>query len=282
MDRLLQDGHQDLLNEQAEIVRVLGVTRDFDAHAEAERRIAFLSDYLKRHSLRSLVLGISGGVDSLTAGLLAQETANRLRAGGISAEFIAVRLPYGTQADEADAQKSLQVIAPDRTVTIDIKPAADAMMDEVRREADDLVSGGRFHFHLGNIKARQRMIAQFALAGASGGVVIGTDHAAEAVMGFYTKFGDGAADIMPLAGLNKRRVRALARHLGAPQDLVFKVPTADLESDTPLKPDEEVYGVSYDEIDDFLEGKAIPEPSLRKILAAYRTSAHKRAMPAAP
>jgi NAD+ synthetase len=282
VDRLLQDGNRDLLNEQAEIVGVLGVARDFDAAAEAERRIAFLMDYLRSNFLRSLVLGISGGVDSLTAGLLAQEAVKRLRAGGEGAEFIAVRLPYGIQADEADARKSLLVIGPDRTVTIDIKPATDAMMEEVRRDADDLVSDGRFHFHLGNIKARQRMIAQFALAGASRGVVIGTDHAAEALMGFYTKFGDGAADILPLAGLNKRRVRALARHLGAPEDLVFKVPTADLESDTPLKPDEEVYGVSYDEIDDFLEGRAIPESSLRKILAAYGTSAHKRAMPVAP
>ena len=282
VDRLLKDGNQDLPNERAEIVSVLGVARDFDAAAEAEHRIAFLMEYLKRNSLRSLVLGISGGVDSLTAGLLAQQAVERLRAGGAVAEFIAVRLPYGVQADEADARKSLLVIGPDRIVTIDIKPATDAMMEEVRRQADDIVSGERFHFHLGNIKARQRMIAQFTLAGASRGVVIGTDHAAEALMGFYTKFGDGAADILPLAGLNKRRVRALASQLGAPPALVFKIPTADLESDTPLKPDEEVYGVSYDEIDDFLEGKAIPEPSLRKILAAYRASAHKRAMPVAP
>ena len=67
----------------------------------------------------------------------------------------------------------------------------------------------------GNIKARQRMIAQYAVAGARAGVVIGTDHAAESVMGFFTKFGDGGADILPLAGLNKRRVRAIARALGA-------------------------------------------------------------------
>src|ERR1044071_3915976 len=92
------------------------------------------------------------------------------------------------------------------------------------------VRAAREAFLLGNIKARQRMIAQFALAGAMRGLVIGTDHSAEALMGFYTKFGDGAADILPLAGLNKRRVRAVAKLLGAPDDLVFKVPTADLEN----------------------------------------------------
>lgn len=126
------------------------------------------------------------------------------------------------------------------------------------------------------------MIAQYALAGATRGLVIGTDHAAEALMGFYTKFGDGAADILPLSGLNKRRVRALAQYLGAPDQLVFKTPTADLESDAPLRPDEDAYGVTYDEIDDFLEGKEIKQSSLDRILTMYRGSEHKRALPAAP
>ncbi|MBB6179124.1 ammonia-dependent NAD(+) synthetase [Pseudorhizobium flavum] len=282
MERRQEIGHQDLLERQAEIAETLGVSRDFDAAAEAERRVAFLADYLKHNALRTLVLGISGGVDSLAAGLLAQRAVERLRKGGSEAEFIAVRLPYGTQADEADARKCLEVIGPDRVVSIDIRPATDAMMEEVMRDAEDLLSGARFHFHLGNIKARQRMIAQYALAGASRGIVIGTDHAAEALMGFYTKFGDGAADILPLAGLNKRRVRAVARHLGAPDDLVEKVPTADLESDAPLKPDEAVYGVTYEEIDDFLEGKSIPDESLRKILTSHRVSAHKRELPVVP
>jgi NAD+ synthase len=269
-------------DEQERIGRELGVTRDFDAAGEAERRIAFLADYLRGSSMRAIVLGISGGVDSLTAGMLAQRAVEHLRGSGYDAQFIAVRLPYGVQADEADAQKSLDVIRPDRIVTVDIKPAADAMLEAVRREADDLLSGPRLHFHLGNIKARQRMIAQYALAGGARGIVIGTDHAAEALMGFYTKFGDGAADVLPLSGLNKRRVRAVAKHLGAPENLVFKVPTADLESDAPLKPDEDVYGVTYDEIDDFLEGKEIAATSRERILATYNASHHKRRLPVTP
>ncbi|QEN88896.1 ammonia-dependent NAD(+) synthetase [Labrys sp. KNU-23] len=257
------------------------VPEAFDPAAEAERRIAFLADYLKASGGRAYVLGISGGVDSLTAGLLAQAAVERLRTEGYQAQFLAMRLPYGVQADEKDAQHSLATIKADRVVTVNIKPAADAMMAELTREAGDLIEGARADFHHGNIKARQRMIAQFGLAGAVRGIVIGTDHAAEAVMGFYTKFGDGAADILPLAGLNKRRVRALAAHLGAPRELVFKVPTADLETNVPLKPDEDAYGVTYDEIDDFLEGKAIAEASHQRILSTYRASAHKRALPVA-
>jgi NAD+ synthase len=149
-------------------------------------------------------------------------------------------------------------------------------------EAADLIDPDRADFHLGNMKARQRMIAQYAIAGASRGLVIGTDHAAEALMGFFTKFGDGAADILPLAGLNKRRVRAVAALLGAPNNLVFKVPTADLETNAPLRPDEDAYGVTYDQIDDFLEGNQIDETARERIMRAYRATAHKRTLPMAP
>ncbi|WP_313200154.1 ammonia-dependent NAD(+) synthetase [Rhizobium sp.] len=266
--------------EQNSIATTLGVAADFDAAQEVSRRIGFLSGCLRNTSGRTFVLGISGGVDSLVAGLLAQAASKGLRDDGYQARFIAVRLPYGVQADEADAQRSLALIKPDRVVTIDIKPAADAMLSAV--DGADLFGADRKDFHFGNIKARQRMIAQYALAGATGGLVIGTDQAAEALMGFFTKFGDGAADVLPLAGLTKRRVRAIAEHMGAPRELVFKVPTADLESDKPLRPDEEVYGVTYDEIDDFLEGRPVGEHARQVILRTYYASAHKRSLPVAP
>jgi NAD+ synthase len=268
--------------DQQSIIEVLGVAPTFDAAIEVERRSAFLVNYLRTNGAKAYVLGISGGVDSLTAGLMAQRAVKRLRETGQEARFIAVRLPYGIQKDEVDAQACLDVIKPDRTVTVDIKPAADAMFASVLADAGDLVDDERFDFLLGNVKARQRMIAQYALAGAVGGLVIGTDHAAEAVMGFFTKFGDGAADVVPLSGLNKRRVRAIAAMLGAPENLVYKVPTADLESDAPLRPDEDAYGVTYDQIDDFLEGKAVDDPAKQIILRAYRTTAHKRVLPVGP
>jgi NAD+ synthase len=166
-------------------------------------------------------------------------------------------------------------------MTVNIKAPADAMLEAVKQGGLSFANTGEEDFILGNIKARQRMIAQFALGGALRGIVIGTDHAAEAVMGFFTKFGDGAADILPLAGLNKRRVRLVARALGAGDALVFKVPTADLENNRPLRPDEDAYGVTYDQIDDFLEGKPIDESARQRILSTYRATAHKRALPIA-
>jgi NAD+ synthase len=271
-----------MLDQQIRIAQDLGVARSFDVEAEIARRITFLCDYLSAARAFTYVLGISGGVDSLTAGLLAQAAVKKLRGAGYDATFVAMRLPYGLQRDEGDAQRALSVIGPDRIVTVDIKPAADAMLAAILRDASDVLADPRRDFHHGNVKARQRMIAQFAVAGALKGLVIGTDHAAEALMGFFTKFGDGAADVVPLTGLTKRRVRAIARHFGAPPDLIFKTPTADLETEAPLKPDEEALGVTYEDIDDFLEGKDVPPAARQRILSTYLGTAHKRALPIAP
>lgn len=268
---------------QHRIIDQLGVARTFDAQHEADRRIQFLADYLVQAGLNTFVLGISGGVDSLAAGLLAQQAVARIgRRDERPARFIAMRLPYGCQHDEADAQACIDVIQPDQVIMANVQPASDAIMA-------DLVNGGlTFHslaqqdFVLGNIKARQRMVAQFAVAGAQAGLVVGTDHGAEALVGFFTKFGDGAADVMPLAGLNKRRVRALASHLGAPEALVNKVPTADLESMAPMRSDEDAFGVTYADIDDFLEGKSISSEACQVILKHWQVSGHKRALPVAP
>ena len=92
----------------------------------------------------------------------------------------------------------------------------------------------------------------------------------------YTKFGDGACDLAPLFGLSKRQVRALAEHLGAPAVLVHKAPTADLECDRPGLTDEEALGLTYDQIDDFLEGKEVSAEVEEKLTAIYLRTQHKR------
>ena len=267
---------------QHEIIKALRVDATFDQAAEIKRRTHFLADYLIATKHTTLVLGISGGVDSLVGGLLSQRAVNEVRDQGSLAHFVAMRLPYGEQRDEHDAIACLETIKPDSTVTVNVQPASDAMLAVLQQSDVSFRDAAHRDFILGNIKARQRMIAQFAVAGAYGGLVVGTDHAAEALMGFFTKFGDGAADITPLAGLNKRRVRALAAAMGAPDTLVYKVPTADLESLSPLKPDEDAFGVKYENIDDFLEGKEVSQEVFEIIVRIYRNSAHKRAQPVVP
>ncbi|MFP4896027.1 ammonia-dependent NAD(+) synthetase [Paraburkholderia sp. EG304] len=267
---------------QARIAAEMHVTAKFDASREIERRVDFLANYLRNSNLRTYVLGISGGVDSTTAGRLAQLAVERLRANHYDARFVAVRLPYGKQRDEADALEALRFIRADENLTIDIKPPADAMLESLDKSGVSFKDESQRDFVHGNIKARQRMIAQYAVAGARAGVVIGTDHAAESVMGFFTKFGDGGADVLPLVGLSKRRVRALAHTLGAPDSLAHKVPTADLEMLRPLRPDEDAYGIPYDAIDDFLEGKPVSDTVRDVVLQFYNATRHKRALPYTP
>ena len=261
------------------ILRELAVQSSIDPVTEITRRVDFLKAYLRSTPAKGFVLGISGGQDSTLTGALCQRAAAELRADGAEAQFLAVRLPYGVQADEADATVSLEFIAPDRTVTVNIKAAADA---SAAATADALGSAEVRDFVRGNIKARQRMVAQYALAGELGYVVVGTDHAAEAITGFFTKFGDGGVDITPLTGLTKRQGAALLRELGAPESTWKKVPTADLEDDRPALPDEEALGVTYTEIDDYLENKDVADEVAAKLERMYLNTRHKRAVPVTP
>ncbi|WPJ93480.1 ammonia-dependent NAD(+) synthetase [Corynebacterium sp. UMB2355A] len=265
-------------SKQQEIIDTLGIQPSIDPAREIERRVAFLCDYARAASSAGFVLGISGGQDSTLAGRLAQIAVERLRDSGVDAHFLAVRLPHGVQVDEDDAQLALRFIEPDETVTVDIAPATKALSDE----AADALGAPLSDFNKGNVKARLRMVAQYALAGERNLLVIGTDHAAENVTGFFTKFGDGAADLTPLAGLNKRQGAALLRELGADSRLWEKVPTADLEEDRPALPDEEALGVTYQHIDDYLEGNTVPSAAAERIEHLWRIGQHKRHLPPGP
>lgn len=260
---------------QERIVSALHTRPLIDSEKEIERRVTFLVDYLRATGARGFVLGISGGQDSTLAGRLAQLAVERAR----PAEFWALRLPYGVQADEADAQTALDFIRPDHRATINIKEAADAA---ARGAAAALGRDKLDDFHAGNVKARQRMVAQYAVAGQRGLLVIGTDHAAENLTGFFTKHGDGAADLLPLAGLTKGQGARLLETLGAPSSTWTKVPTADLEEERPALPDEEALGVSYAHIDAYLEGRGVPEEAAERIERLWRTGEHKRHLPATP
>jgi NAD+ synthase len=263
-------------NLRQTIIAELGVKPTIDSEQEIRDRALFLSHYLATSGLRGYVLGISGGQDSLLAGLLAQRAVEQRRAEGFDASFHAVLLPYGTQADRADALLAIDTIGPDIVHDLDIRPATDAF----KAAFDNMEPEPLTDFNKGNVKARMRMIAQYALAGQYDLLVIGTDHAAEAVTGFYTKYGDGGADIMPLAGLNKRQGRELLTHLDAPRVFVEKPPTADLLDGAPSQPDETELGIDYDAIDDYLEGKPVDKAVAARIERRFVTSAHKRTMPA--
>lgn len=270
------------------IIAELGARPQIDPAEEVERRVSFIADYLRTTGARSLVLGISGGQDSTLAGRLCQLAVDALNAEDTENteapySFIAVRLPYGVQADEDDAQTALRFIQPSESLVVNIKDAADAAAAAI---AEALGVEKISDFNKGNVKARQRMIAQYAIAGERRGLVVGTDHAAEAITGFFTKHGDGAADLVPLAGLSKRQGAALLQHLGAPESTWKKVPTADLEEDRPALPDEEALGVTYQQIDSYLEstdnGDDVDAGAAETIEGLWTRSQHKRHLPVTP
>lgn len=206
---------------KGQILREMKVQPAIEADYEVERRVAFIKLKLKESSTHTLVLGISGGVDSSLAGKLCQLAVDELNQDTSSThyQFLAVRLPYHIQKDEDEAQLACKFINPSKLVTVNIHDGVNGIHSDVLNGLDasdiHILDSSKRDFVKGNAKARMRMIAQYEIAGLTGGLVVGTDHSAENITGFYTKWGDGACDLAPLFGLNKRQIRQLASHLGA-------------------------------------------------------------------
>ena len=265
-------------SDQKNIIDILGVKSTIEPTREIRQRIDFLKNYCRKSKSKGFMLGISGGQDSLLAGKLAQLAVSELREEGYPSTFVALRLPCGIQQDDQDAQLSLDFIQPDEVVTFNIYRTVESFERTYCSSTSTYLSD----LHKGNTKARSRMMIHYAIAGERNLLVIGTDHAAEGLTGFFTKFGDGATDIIPLYGLTKRQGKQLLTSLQAPFRLIIKKPTADLLDAHPGQSDEEELHLSYHEIDEYLEGNDIPSESKQKIEELYIKSKHKRSLPVTP
>jgi NAD+ synthase len=262
---------------QEEIIAELKVKPVIDPGEEIRKSVDFMKEYARKHSfLNGFVIGISGGQDSTLVGKLAQIAVDELNDEDQTDryQFIAIRLPYGTQFDEKDCQDALDFIQPTKIYTVNIKESVDASVRALTEIGVNLSDYAK-----GNEKARERMKVQYSVAAMNNCVVLGSDQAAESITGFYTKFGDGGADLMPIFRLNKRQGKELLKALDCPVHLYTKVPTADLEDDKPSIPDEVALGITYEHIDDYLEGKEIPEEPRERLEQYYLKSMHKRHMP---
>ncbi len=269
-----------LIMNKKSIISEMRVQTTIDVSLELEKRIEFIKRLLTQSNMKTLVLGISGGIDSTTLGKMAQLAVDQLNQKSMGYRFVAIRLPYGEQTDEADAQSALDFIKPTESLTINVKRSVDKAHESVISSLinQNLLSQKQpnIDFVMGNVKARHRMVAQYEVAGLLNGLVLGTDHSAENITGFYTKWGDGACDLAPLFGLSKRQVKQLGRFLGVPDRLVSKSPTADLETLNPGKTDEEALGITYTQIDDFLEGLSNDEETDNIIIELFKRTQHKR------
>lgn len=260
---------------QTDIIRKFGVKPQINVAEEIRARVDFLKQYVKNAGTTGLLIAISGGIDSAVAAGLCKLATDELSAeSGREYMTLGVFQPYGDQADIADSYAVAKALNLKHTAETNIEDAVNEMALEVEHAFKSL----GIHRHIsregkGNVKARTRMVVQYALAFDLNLLVVGTDHASEALTGFYTKWGDGAVDITPLASLNKRQVRQLAAELGVPDSVLHKAPTAGLwEGQT----DEGELGISYEDNCNYLEGKAIDPAVQEKLEKQYLKTSHKR------
>lgn len=250
---------------QPYIVNYECVAANIDPQLEIIKRVNYIKQMLLSSPCKNLVIAISGGQDSTLCGKLCALAIESL---GPDYQLHLLRLPFGTQADEDDCQLALDFIGRNHNIhTFNIKQATNIVDEEVDNNSD---------FNKGNIKARMRMIYQYALAGKIGALVVGTDHSSENAVGFFTKYGDGGVDFNPLFGLNKRQGKELLKALDCPSILFEKVPTADLEENKPQLADEVAMGFTYNTLDDYLENKEVNLIDKIKIETKFIQTMHKR------
>lgn len=260
---------------QEEIIARFGVKPVIDADQEIRARVDFLKDYVVKAGVNGLLIAISGGVDSaVTAGLCKKATDELTGDTGREYKTVGVFQPYGEQEDIEDSYAVAEALGLKYRIETNIEDA----VNEIALEAEFGLKSIGIHQHLsrggkGNVKARTRMVLQYALAFELNLLVVGTDHASEAITGFFTKYGDGAVDITPLVSLNKRQVRSLGAKLGVPQKVLTKAPTAGLWDG---QTDEDELGITYNDNSDYLEGKAISPQVREKLEAQYLKTEHKR------
>lgn len=224
--------------------------------------ILFLREYKEKHPfVKGYVLGVSGGVDSSLVSVLIKKAVGK-------ENMMALLLPIDSNAKDVD--DGIQLCK-----SMDIPYHVIDTTDTYRTFKNNIesISGELDLSTLGNLKARMRMSILYAYAQKHGYLVVGTDNADERYTGYFTKYGDGAADILPIAHLLKNEVVQASKILGIPTNLAERVPTASLyEGQT----DENEMGVTYKDLDDYLLGKSVSDSAKARIERLHSTSEHKR------
>ncbi len=241
-----------------------------------------MADWLRQQvsaaGVRGIVLGLSGGIDSAVVARVSQMA--------VGDQVLGVIMPaHSNPQDAADAR-----LVADHfklpTITVDLSGPYDALFAAANRAVDGIgpqgqpASGDATKLAHANLKPRLRMTTLYFVANRLHYLVAGTGNRSEIEIGYYTKYGDGGVDVLPLASLVKSQVRALARELGVPTPVIDKAPSAGLWLG---QTDEGEMGFTYAELEQYLnEGPAgVAEPTVAKIERLARTSDHKRRMPAA-
>ncbi|WP_459191204.1 NAD+ synthase [Halosimplex sp. J119] len=253
-----------------------------DLETVREEAVAFIKDTVTQAGARGVVVGLSGGIDStLTANLAVQALG--------SERVLGLGLPAHTDEDNAQEAQTMAEGLGIEFREVDLRPLLDMFEDHVA--AAVAPSGGRRE--IGNVAARLRMCALYYAANARSSLVCGTANRSELLLGYFTKYGDGGADLFPLGDLYKTEVQALAQHVGVPRRIIAKEPTADLWAG---QTDAEDLGARYSDIDpvlrhivdrserveDAVEALDVDRETAETVARMYVDSLHKRAVPPTP
>ena len=224
--------------------------------------VKFLQDYLEKTHAKGYVLGLSGGVDSSLVAALTRKAVGKDK-------LMCLMMPINSHpSDLSDAIKVAEAL----DVRYLVLNGEKSFEETVKQFADQDIDLDKLS--LSNLKVRIRMTMLYAYGQTHGYLVLGTDNMDERYTGYFTKYGDGAADLLPIAHLTKGEVVQAAKLLGVPVDLAERVPTAGLfEGQT----DEKEMGVTYKDLDDFLLGNAVDAKVEERIKHLHNVSEHKRA-----
>ena len=221
----------------------------------------FLASYLKESQCERYILGVSGGVDSSLCAAILKEAVGKEK---VHCLLMPIDSPEEDLEDGLTLLKDLDL----PYTVLDLSETYHAYIKEF--EKNNLTMD---RSTLGNLKARMRMSALFAVAQKERGLVVGTDNADERYVGYFTKYGDGACDILPIAHLVKAEVVEAAKLLGVRTALAERIPTASLYQG---QTDEKEMGVTYQELDAYILGGKINKASAERIEYLRRISEHKR------
>ncbi|MGI8316016.1 NAD(+) synthase [Halobacillus mangrovi] len=240
---------------------------------KVEKIVSWLQNQVEQANVDGLLVGVSGGIDSaVVANLIKRACPDR---------SLGVIMPCKSHSsDQEHAQKVIEACGIE-SITVDLTETHEVMFGTIQQQLknQDIYNPEQAKLADANLRARLRMSTLYTVATNHKYLVVGTDNAAEWYTGYFTKFGDGGVDLVPLVHLTKGEVREMAEYLGVPDEVVHKQPSAGLwEGQT----DENEMGTSYAMIDKYLKGEEIPEEDKKIIKALHKRSAHKRKLPPSP
>jgi len=243
---------------------------DITIEKKIDKTVEWLKRKVEASGTKGLVVGLSGGIDSSVCAALMKKA--------FPENSLGVILPCSSNNIDREFALKLSKAIDINHIEVNLSAEHESLFNKITHGLKDFDMIGE-HLANANLKARLRMSTIYGISNSLNYLVVGTDNAAELLTGYFTKYGDGGVDIMPLANLTKGEVYTWAKELSVPKEIIDRQPTAGLwEGQT----DENEMGTTYDMIDRYIKGEEIPEKDKNIILELNKKSQHKRELPSAP